>query len=59
MNAYDHTDYGYTPPALTGRIRSQILARELFAERVAEDRRLDAAIRRSLKGRRHGPDRTW
>lgn len=49
----DHQQYGYTPPALTGRIRRQLLARELYTLRVVEDAPLDAAVRRSLKGRRH------
>lgn len=35
------------------RVRSQALAQELYTRRVREERPLDAAIRRSLKGRRH------
>ena len=46
-------DQGYTPPAFTGRIRRQVLARELYLLRVEEERPLEAGIRRSLKGRRH------
>lgn len=53
MSALDHTDYSYSPPALTGRIRSQGLARELYTLRCEEDRATDAGVRRSLKGRRH------
>lgn len=53
VSALDHTDYSYSPPALTGRIRSQGLARELYAIRCAEDRATDAGVRRSLRGRRN------
>ena len=53
MIFHTDTDYGYTPPAFAGRIRRQILARELYLLRVEEERPLETGIRRSLKGRRH------
>jgi hypothetical protein len=51
MSVFDHQEYGYTPPALTGRIRRQQLARELYTLREGEDAAMILAIRRSLRGR--------
>lgn len=49
MNA--HLQYGWQPPAMTGRVRRQSLARELYALREAQEEPTIRAIRRSLRGR--------